>query len=59
MECRHPVFRNKQRMIRQKIERFDENMDKIKIVDLEVFANHGVFEEEQKLGQKFLVDAVL
>ena len=46
-------------MIRQKIERFDENMDKIKIVDLEVFANHGVFEEEQKLGQKFLVDAVL
>ncbi|CVI72572.1 Bifunctional folate synthesis protein [Clostridiales bacterium CHKCI001] len=34
-------------------------MDKIKIIDLEVFANHGVFEEEQKLGQKFLVNAVL
>ena len=30
-------------------------MDKIKIKDLEVFANHGVFEEEKKLGQKFLV----
>lgn len=34
-------------------------MDKIKIKDLEVFANHGVFPEETKLGQKFLVSAVL
>jgi len=34
-------------------------MDKIKIKNLEVFANHGVFPEETKLGQKFLVDAVL
>lgn len=34
-------------------------MDKIKIIDLEVFANHGVFKEEQKLGQKFLVSATL
>lgn len=34
-------------------------MDKIKIEHLEVFANHGVFPEETKLGQKFLVNAVL
>lgn len=34
-------------------------MDKIKIIDLEVFAKHGVFQEEQVLGQKFLVSAVL
>lgn len=33
--------------------------DKIKIENLEVFANHGVFPEENKLGQKFLVSAVL
>ena len=30
-------------------------MDEIKIKDLEIFANHGVFEEEKVLGQKFLV----
>ncbi|MGN0135910.1 2-amino-4-hydroxy-6-hydroxymethyldihydropteridine diphosphokinase [Anaerotignum sp.] len=34
-------------------------MDKIKIKNLEVFANHGVFPEETKLGQKFLVSCVL
>ena len=34
-------------------------MDKIKIENLEVFAKHGVFPEENKLGQKFLVSAVL
>lgn len=34
-------------------------MDKIYIEDLEVFANHGVFEEEKTLGQKFLVSAKL
>lgn len=34
-------------------------MDKIKIENLEVFANHGVFPEENRLGQKFLVSAVL
>ena len=34
-------------------------MDKIKIEDLEVFARHGVFPEENVLGQKFLVSAVL
>lgn len=34
-------------------------MDKIKIENLEVFANHGVLPEENRLGQKFLVSAVL
>jgi dihydroneopterin aldolase/2-amino-4-hydroxy-6-hydroxymethyldihydropteridine diphosphokinase len=34
-------------------------MDKIKIKDLEVFANHGVYEEEKKLGQKFLISTTL
>ena len=33
--------------------------DKIKIEDLEVFANHGVFPEENVLGQKFIVSATL
>lgn len=36
-----------------------QDYDQIKITDLEVFANHGVFLEENKLGQKFLVSAVL
>lgn len=34
-------------------------MDQIKIKDLEVFANHGVFPEETKLGQKFLVSCTM
>ncbi len=34
-------------------------MDQIKIQNLEVFGHHGVFSEETKLGQKFLVNAVL
>lgn len=34
-------------------------MDKIRIKDLEVFCNHGVFPEENKLGQKFYVSATL
>lgn len=34
-------------------------MDKIKITDLEVFCNHGVFPEENTLGQKFIVSAIL
>lgn len=34
-------------------------MDRITIQNLEVFANHGVFPEENKLGQKFLVSAEL
>ena len=33
--------------------------DQIFIRNLECFANHGVFQEEQVLGQKFLVSAVL
>lgn len=34
-------------------------MDKIAIKGLEVFAKHGVFEEENVLGQKFIVNADL
>lgn len=34
-------------------------MDKIKIKDLEVYCNHGVFKEENILGQKFLVSVIL
>lgn len=34
-------------------------MDKIKIENLEVFANHGVFPEENVLGQKFLVSLTM
>lgn len=34
-------------------------MDKIKIQGLEIFARHGVFPEENALGQKFVVSAVL
>lgn len=34
-------------------------MDKICIKDLEVYANHGVFPEEKKLGQKFLISIEL
>lgn len=36
-----------------------EQYDKISIKNLEVFAHHGVFPEENKLGQKFLVSVVL
>lgn len=36
-----------------------QQLDKISIKNLEVFAHHGVFPEENKLGQKFLVSAVL
>lgn len=34
-------------------------MDTIHIRNLEVFANHGVYEEETRLGQKFIVNADL
>ncbi len=34
-------------------------MDRIEIKRLEVFGNHGVFPEETRLGQKFLVNGVL
>lgn len=33
--------------------------DEIHIENLEVFANHGVFQEETRLGQKFLISATL
>lgn len=34
-------------------------MDQIHIKRLEIFANHGVLEEENKLGQKFLVSVTM
>lgn len=34
-------------------------MDKIRIKDLEIYANHGVLPEEKVLGQKFLVSATI
>ena len=34
-------------------------MDQIKIENLEIFANHGVYPEENRLGQKFLVSCIL
>ena len=34
-------------------------MDKIYLKDVEIFANHGVFEEEKTLGQKFIFDIEL
>lgn len=34
-------------------------MDEIKIQKLEVYAYHGVFPEENKLGQRFFVDLIL
>ena len=34
-------------------------MDRIKIQNLEVFARHGLYKEENALGQKFLINAIL
>lgn len=34
-------------------------MDEIRIKKLEVFAHHGVFPEENRLGQKFVINAAL
>ena len=34
-------------------------LDKIEIKELEVFANHGVYPEENVLGQKFVISATL
>lgn len=34
-------------------------MDKITIQNLEVFANHGVYPEENALGQKFIVSVIM
>ena len=45
--------------MKKKKKKTSQDYDQIKITDLEVFANHGVFPEENKLGQKFLVSAVL
>lgn len=36
-----------------------EELDKIQIKKLEVFGKHGVFPEENRLGQKFLINASL
>ena len=36
-----------------------KKLDEIRIEDLEVFANHGVFPEENTLGQKFVISVVL
>ena len=38
---------------------YKKTLDKIKIENLEVFANHGVFPEENKLGQKFVVSVTM
>jgi len=37
----------------------EKKMDEIKISNLEVFCHHGVYPEENVLGQKFVVDATL
>lgn len=34
-------------------------LDKIQIKNLEIFANHGVFQEENRLGQKFLLSLTM
>ena len=34
-------------------------MDSIRIENLEVYCHHGVLKEENVLGQKFLVSAIL
>lgn len=34
-------------------------MDEIRIENLEIYAGHGVFEDENRLGQPFLVDIIL
>ena len=33
--------------------------DEIHIEDLEIYARHGVFPEETKLGQRFIVSVIL
>lgn len=37
----------------------ESKLDKIEIKELEVFANHGVYPEENVLGQKFVISATL
>lgn len=38
---------------------YNGKMDEIRIRELEIYANHGVFQEETRLGQRFFVNAVL
>ena len=38
---------------------YQRKKDEIRICELEIYANHGVFPEETRLGQKFFVNAVL
>ena len=33
----------------------ETRLDKIEIKELEIFANHGVYPEENVLGQKFVI----
>ena len=35
------------------------NYDKIRIENLEFFANHGVYPEETRLGQKFMISLTM
>ena len=37
----------------------ETRLDKIEIKELEIFANHGVYPEENVLGQKFVISATL
>ena len=37
----------------------NKRLDKIFIKNLEVFGKHGVLPEENRLGQKFLINAIL
>ena len=37
----------------------ETRFDKIEIKELEIFANHGVYPEENVLGQKFVISATL
>ena len=41
------------------VRQMEEGMDQIHIKNLEIFAKHGVFPEENVLGQKFIVSAIL
>ena len=55
-ECAAPQVRTAQ--VHVTAERL-AHADKVFIEGLEVFANHGVFAEETKLGQKFVITATL
>ena len=53
MKCRHGIKSYR------KQKGSGQDMDQIRIEQLEVFAKHGAIPEENVLGQKFLVSAVL